>query len=121
MKKPPKPYRLSGTDLMLMDMYTPSSSDGPGGFKYDAGVLTHLNVPCNLVAMSSFRAFRLGVNAADKYFDLYMPTHAPDHDELVPTMGWRFLDQDGNRYLPTSEAIALDDGRQRISVKMVRS
>jgi len=121
MAKPPKPYRISGTDLVILDLYTPSTATGPGGFQYDAGVLSHLDVPCNLAEMSASKAYRMGVNTADKNYDLYMPTHTPGGVALVITLGWRFLDEDGNRYQPINESIGLDDGRQRLGVRRVRS
>lgn len=120
--KPPKPFRLSGNDLAFFDVWVSGEGTATGGLKYDSPTLTHQGVPGNLVLMSSFRAFKQSGNHSDVLYDLYLSTHSIDGDPLDVRMGWRFVDTvTGVRYHPTNEGIPVDDGRQKITVRRVRS
>lgn len=121
MAKPPKPFRLSGSNLLMFDIYTTATATGPGGMLVDKPVLSYLNVPGNLQAITTSRAFKEGANTTDKLFDLYLARKTASGVVLNVHGGWRFLAPDGSRYHSLGEGLDTDDGRQRVTVRKVRS
>lgn len=118
---PPKPYRLSGGDsLVMVDVYSTASGDGTGGFAYDQTTLLASDVPGNLHLMRSGRAFRFGGDKVDNLFDLYISETDTSGALLNISISYRFK-IDSDWYTPIGEPVPTGDGRARVAVKRTRA
>lgn len=118
---PPKPFRISGGDsLVMVEVYSSTKGTGAGGFGFDDTALQITDVPANLHQMRSGRAMRYGGEKDSTLYDLFIAEAGPDGELLNIDISHRFK-IDSLWYTPLGEPTPTGDGRTRVPIQRTKA